>query len=222
MTTPQTGSDGLSPFVEALAAFDSHERGILFQWAADTPFPLAPARMDELSRKIGVQVPARPYLAMDYTLDWLHAALTCFLDPRAWEHPQPIVANTVTGSQEDVDLLVAWEDQAGPHLLLVEAKGFTGWSNKQMSSKAARLGAICTPAVLDKIDVHFVLVGPSESKGLNHEAWPEWMRKHNRLHFLPIPDPGVRWGVRRSNPTLGPGDSAKSWSHWSAVKRKWH
>ena len=209
-------------FEEVIKAFDSHERGILFQWAAEGPFALSPSRCQALSELVGVRIPARPYLAMDYTLDWLHAAITCYLTPTAWQVPQPIVGKTITGSQEDVDLLVAWEDDR-PRLLLVEAKGFTGWSNKQMASKAARLESIITPPVLERIDVHFVLVGPSESKGLLTDTWPAWMRHENRVHFLQVDDPGARRGVRRSAPghPHETGPVSKPWSHWSTVPRKW-
>lgn len=222
MTAAELGAGYPSGFVQVLEAFDSHERGILFQWAAGRPFALSPERAQALSDAIGVKIPDRPYLAMDYTMDWLHAAITCYLNPGAWREEQPLTPNTITGSQEDVDLIIAWEDER-PHLLLVEAKGFTGWSNKQMASKAARLQAICTRAVLDEIDVQFVLVGPSESKGLIVMDWPEWMRKENRVHFLPIADPGARWGVRRSGETVPTvSGEPKTWSHWSATARKWH
>ncbi len=157
---------------------------------------------------------------MDYTLDWLHAAITCYLDPNAWDEPQPLGDGTIAGSQEDVDLLVAWEEK-GPHLVLIEAKGFTGWSNKQMRSKADRLKAIITPKVLEEIDAHFVLVGPSRSKGLQTEFWPEWMRKQGRTHFVKLTDPGPRWSVRRSEPALEPATSSTKWCRWSVAPRRW-
>ena len=44
-----------------------------------------------------------------------------------------------TGNQEDADLLVAFEQGDIIHLMLVEAKAETGWTNKQMCSKAKGL-----------------------------------------------------------------------------------
>jgi len=114
-------------FVKVIQAFDSHERGILFQWSAGSPFVLSAELRQRLGDAVQVDVPGDAYVAMDYTLDWLHAAITCYLDPNAWDEPQPLGDGTIAGSQEDVDLLVAWEEK-GPHVVLIEAKGFTGWS----------------------------------------------------------------------------------------------
>jgi hypothetical protein len=38
-----------------------------------------------------------------------------------------------------VDYLVAYDSGDDTHLILVEAKGVTGWTNKQMASKVGRL-----------------------------------------------------------------------------------
>lgn len=124
---PAANSAGDVPtgFLEVLKAFDSHERGILFHWASGSPFSLSPLRREKLFKTLGTPVPEKPFMAMDYTLDWLHAALTCYLDPTAWSTPRPLTAPAITGSQEDVDLLLAWEDQA-LHLPLIKTKGLHG------------------------------------------------------------------------------------------------
>lgn len=220
-------------FVDLLQAFDSHERGILFQWAAGEPFAVSDALRGAISQTLGIEVPRRPFVAMDYTIDWLHAALTCFRDQRAWDEPQanPAVripgkseaVQPVSGSQEDVDLLLAWEDNT-PRLVLIEAKGYTGWSNKQMASKAARLAAVCNEEVRASVDVHFVLAGPKASAGLDTSVLPPWMKLEERVHFLEIDEPGPRWGVRRSDPedkTDSDGNTVRSWQTWRPVRRRW-
>ena len=59
---------------------------------------------------------------MDYHLDWIHAGL--FLSGstnqlnKVHENSGPIV----TANQEDIDLLVAFEDSGVTHLLMIEAK----------------------------------------------------------------------------------------------------
>lgn len=90
-----------------------------------------------------------------------------------------------------------------------------------MRSKADRLKAIITPKVLEEIDAHFVLVGPSRSKGLQTEFWPEWMRKQGRTHVVKLTDPGPRWSVRRSEPALEPATSSTKWCRWSVAPRRW-
>src|SRR4051812_47521961 len=125
---------------------DSHERPILLQWATGTQFRLADDVRKEVGAAVGgVHVPPDAYVAMDYTLDWLYAAVRWYLDARLNLDPQfksaPVLwpnGMALSASMEDIDLVVAWEDQR-PHLLLVEAKGFTGWTNKQLASKASRL-----------------------------------------------------------------------------------
>lgn len=207
-------------FVDVVRAFDSHERGILFQWAADAPFSISDAVRADLSELLQVDVPQSPYLAMDYTLDWLHAAVTCFANPTAWRAKQKILPGTISGSQEDVDLLIAWEDPH-PRLALIEAKGFTGWSNKQMASKASRLGTIFTEDVREHIDVHYVLAGPKPSAGLTTQDWPAWMRSEGRVHTLEIANPGLRWSVKRSDADGLTEGGKKNWTRWRPAPRSW-
>lgn len=207
-------------YVKTLRSFDSHERGILLQWALGRDFELAEAVRAELSSMIQRDIPGDAFVAMDYTLDWLFAAIatTSSQKPPIQPHPWP-PGEALKASIEDVDLLVAWKDAAGNHTLLLEAKGFTGWTNKQMSSKAARLAAIFEGEIADKFDVHFVLCGPSPSKGLDTSTWPAWMRRGDRVHFQAIPDPGPRWYVQRCNIA---GDPQRvNPTHWRLVQRTW-
>jgi len=109
-------------------------------------------------------------------------------------------------------------------LVLIEAKGFTGWSNKQMASKARRLEAIFTEDVRAAVDAHFVLAGPKPSAGLKTKGWPKWMASEERAHFLEIPDPGPRWGVRRCDPqeSFRDGELATTiWTKWRLITRLW-
>ncbi len=210
---------GASRFVESLRSFDSHERGLLLQWAADRPFQLGAALGSAVSQAIGTQPPKDAFVAMDYTLDWLYAAVHGALDDnRVQPHPWP-AHGELAASQEDVDLLIAWEDLRGPHLVLIEAKGFTGWSNAQMKRKTTRLGAIFTEELRDQVDVHLFLAGPAPAKGLNVDDWPDWTRPGAHTHFLSISDPGMRFAVQRCDEEGLP--TSRDWTHWSAVPRRW-
>ncbi|MEP9364011.1 hypothetical protein ABLE68_13665 [Nocardioides sp. CN2-186] len=203
-----------------LRAFDSHERGILLQWIAGQDFILS----DEVRRTIGAAIerviPEAPFVAMDYTLDWLYAAVRTTHEGTeiATRRPWP-GGKQLTASPEDIDLLIAWEDKDGPHTILVEAKGFTGWSNSQMTSKAARLAAIFPSDLAISFDVHFVLAGPKRSPGLSTEGWPAWMSQNNRVHFVNIPDPGTRYSVQRCDSDGRPTKS--NVTHWQPWARKW-
>ncbi len=81
-------------FVSALRAFDSHERGILLQWATGLDFELSAAMREEFGDLLGLPVPWRAYVAMDYTLDWLYAAMRQYLKPRRAPSLPPPVATS--------------------------------------------------------------------------------------------------------------------------------
>ena len=214
----------MSDYIDNLRLLDSHERPILIQWAQGGPLSLGDEMRRQLEQILGLPnpIPEGAFVAMDYTLDWLFAAiqLTEGASPRD-THPWPAAENALKASIEDIDLLVAWVSADGkPHTILVEAKGYTGWSNKQMASKAARLKAIFPDRLEEKFDDHFVLAGPKESKGLMTNDWPEWMRRDGRVHFAAIPDPGDRMAVQRCTCEGDPSDS-KPPTHWRLLSRTW-
>lgn len=209
-----------SAFATALRSFDSHERGVLLQWATGSDFELSSQIRRELSVALApVQVPPRAFVAMDYTLDWLFAATRQYLGAAAagQTHLWP-EDGSLTATGEDVDLLVAWEDDQ-PRLVLLEAKGFTRWSNKQLLRKVTRLNSIFTESVRAQIDVHFVLTGPKASAGIHTDTWPAWLLKEGRYHFVALPDPGERYMVQRSTADGTPSKAAST--HWRAVRRHW-
>jgi hypothetical protein len=207
-------------FVESLRAFDSHERGLLLAWALGSPFALCEDVRRRIGEVVGRVPPHWAFVAMDYTLNWLYAATRWSLNPESRQSPQPWPGDgALAASQEDVDLVVAWADDKGPHLILIEAKGFTGWRNAPMAHKAERLSAIFDGQLADVFDVHFMLVGPAPSKGLSTQAWPEWMKQGRRAHFVEIPDPGQRFAVRRCN-EWGKGMQEQP-THWMGKPRTW-
>ncbi len=70
---------------------------------------------------------------MDYHLDWIYAsALLAAADDTGTVHSNK--NGLVTGHQEDIDLVVAYEGGDGAHIVMVVAKGVTGWTNKQATS----------------------------------------------------------------------------------------
>jgi len=102
------------------------------------------------------------YAAMDYHLDWLHAALWCTKNrwpgvPEGEFSPilrnigapaaegsvvDPEAQQDVMGNPEDIDLLLVIEDRTMTHLVMIEAKGEASFSRSQLASKLARLKLI--------------------------------------------------------------------------------
>lgn len=209
---PQTAA-----LVDALRLFDSHERGLLLTWATGSGPRLGDRAREAIGQAVG-EVPRDAHVATDYTLDWLYAALRWVFHGASDGSPQPRPpGGELSAFSEDIDMLVAWEDSRS-HLVLLEAKGFTGWSNTQMASKAKRLRGIFSDEVRDRLDVHFVLVGPARSKGLVATEWPDWMRSDQQVHFLTIDDPGPRRAVQRCDEY---GMPRRDGTHWRTIERKW-
>lgn len=214
----------MSSYIDNLRLLDSHERPILIQWAQGGPLSLGDEMRRQLEQILGLPnpIPKDAFVAMDYTLDWLFAAIQLTQGAaRDSIHEWPVDPAALRASIEDIDLLVAWVDETGhPHTILIEAKGYTGWSNKQMASKASRLDAIFPDHLEEDFDVHFVLAGPKESNGLVTDDWPKWMRRDGRTHFAVIPDPGDRMSVQRCD-LKGKPTSAQPETRWRLVPRTW-
>lgn len=130
------------PLIDYLESFNRKERFFLIGQALDNRdcTPGDPFRR-QIGGLFGLAVPPSAMVAMDYHLDWLHAGLLLAqgLDE---DTAHPNSAGVATGQQEDVDLLIAFEVRAVHHVVLIEAKATTGWTNAQMESKAKRLGRI--------------------------------------------------------------------------------
>jgi hypothetical protein len=116
----------------------------------------------QLSAAIGVEVPASARLFMDYHLDWLVASLHL-----AFDQPARLffknAGQEVKGNQEDLDLLVAFEDRAVTRLVMVEAKAATAWSSAQLRSKVDRLKKIFPSEQVwsPHVTPHFLLLSPA-------------------------------------------------------------
>jgi hypothetical protein len=138
-------------------------------------------------------VPPDAFAAMDYHLDWIYAALYLALYKPDTEAPitQP-PGNWLNSNQEDTDLLVAFDDSTGCHLVLVEAKGHTSWENEQMASKRDRLASVYAGAKLrdhPEVRLHYVLTSPRRPKKLKG-CWPEWLDvggSDGSCHWIEMP-----------------------------------
>ncbi|MYH68008.1 MAG: hypothetical protein F4152_05515 [Dehalococcoidia bacterium] len=195
----------MSRVIEHLESFNRKERFHLLRTAlGEDTFTLEEGFRTCLGEKIGAEVPSKAFVAMDYHLDWLQMALYLAANPSS-DGPIPNPDNDLfEGSQRDIDLVVAFDEGAKTHLVLVEAKLETGWSNSQLRCKAKRLcrifgtdrpgAALVTP--------HFVLTSPRESKNIDAACWPEWMKPGGEPLWMELPKP---WGLLKV--TRGTEDS---------------
>lgn len=114
---------------------------------------------------------------MDCHPGWIYASAHLSqegIDPSA-KHPNP--CKLVSGNQEDMDLIVAFDAGETTHLIMLEAKAETAWSNNQMDSKAKRLKAIFGEQGdrFPHLCPHLGLMSPRPPRQLKTGNWPSWM-----------------------------------------------
>lgn len=173
--------------IERLRALNAKERYWLLRQALGHDFAPAPSFLAALARAAGLPAPdaaqqAQAFMAMDYHLNWIHAALCAEEFPSTGRKRTPMPTNPCNGltgadevwaiqnNQQDVDLLLAYprEQDGIPliQLILVEAKGVMPADTEQQKSKLRRLQHIVSFAKRGgspfAIDVRLVLMSPDE------------------------------------------------------------
>ena len=186
--------------IELLESFNRKERFFLISQALGN-FQMSDHFRREIGNTVSVAIPAGSFAAMDYHLDWLTAALAAYdtgSTDKIFDNPQQ---QTIHGTQEDVDLLVAFRAENLYHIILVEAKAYTGWGNDQMLSKANRLTQIFGPNgdKYDKVRPYFSLLSRSQPQLLDNGQWPDWMKNQKNHIWFELSVPNKRRTVTRCN-----------------------
>ncbi len=91
---------------------------------------------------------------------------------------------------------MAFDGESTTHIVLIEAKVETGWTNKQLNSKADRLALIFgqgRPGV-HVATLHYVLASPKiPSEAVSTDGWPDWMTRGGRPVWMKLERPsGLR------------------------------
>ena len=131
---------------------------------------------------IGVKIPGNAFVGMDYHLDWIAASLRAHQNPDYLGKPVSNAGQTkfnrvATGTQQDIDLLVAFKEEGFFHLVLLEAKGYDSWTNRQMGRKSQRLQGIFgkNGKGYPEVKSYFCLMSPRRPEKLQTKGWPTWM-----------------------------------------------
>ena len=78
--------------------------------------------------------------------------------------------------------------------MLLEAKMETGWTNRQMCKKAARLRQIFgDPPDRSLVDPRFVLLSLRRHQRLETDDWPNWMTRDDKPEWMKLPRPPPGW-----------------------------
>ncbi|MBI2434978.1 MAG: hypothetical protein HYV26_19150 [Candidatus Hydrogenedentes bacterium] len=205
----------MNAFLENLDLFNRKERFFLLARALQDSarFRLHEEFRKKLSKAVGVEVPDDAFAAMDYHLDWIFAsAFLAYPDENANEHKAYMRdKKCIAGSQEDVDLLVAFpeKDEESSHLIVIEAKGDRAWSNSQMNSKTCRMKNIFyrgTQRRFERIHPYLVITSPNEPVGLDVKD----------LIWIKLRLPGDRLRATRCDER---GRPKAGGTHWKTVSR---
>ena len=185
----------MSPLIDQLKKLNRKERFLLLQAAiGEEQFVLGENFRKQVGKAIGLEVPAKAFFAIDYHLDWLYVAIrSCNAAP------DTLFADEIgiNRNQEDIDLLIAFDQDDVTHLVLIEAKGVTGWGREQIASKLRRLAVIDNVVKTSpcKVRFHLLLTGLYESAKLTQAeivglmpdaALPDWAFFNTALRWIKL------------------------------------
>ena len=181
----------MAEIVSNLRMFNRKERFFLVGMALGNPdFKLGEEFRKEIGEAFRLNVPQDAFVAMDYHLDWIYATLSSFFNPTTGG-VYPNVDNMISATQEDIDLLVAYQDEKVCHLIMLEAKGVIGFTNRQLHRKVQRLSVFFGnqgnrwPSVVP----HFAIVSPKEPKRVDSTSWPAWFKPGGMLPWIKMDIP---------------------------------
>jgi len=191
----------MSLLIENLMLFNRKERFHLFAEAlglSRSGIKLDQDFRNRLGEITGLKVPELVFLAIDYHLDWIYAALYFSNMNRRvsdikWQPKSPsdkLFSRgpkdqlKVSRTPQDIDLLIAYDVEGDTtQLLLIEAKFDTSWSNEQLKEKSEHLKNIFGPKNDEWADIatpHFLIASPREPLKVGRDVLPEWARAHKR------------------------------------------
>jgi len=213
----------MSKLVDALRQFNRKERYWLLHNAIGKKFEtLDDGFRNRFEKETGIPIPEDHWWAMDYHLDWLAGALH-LAGGGEMDKSQRIVDGQITGTQEDIDLVIAFGDT----LILIEAKGETPWSNEQLNEKVnKRLVSIFgeNGEHHKSLRMYFVLMSPVRSEKLVREkktdsVWPSWMMKQTTQEPLFVPME-MQAGLVRVTRCVSDGKQSATGDFWKVTKSK--
>jgi hypothetical protein len=197
--------------------FNSKERFFLVgQVLGNREFKPSSQFLKKLSQVIGISIPKNVFSAMDYHLDWLYASLV--INEEGQQKKYSNEKRIIRAQQEDVDYILAFEVNGMCNIILIEAKGVTAWSNKQLTSKAKRLKKIfgAKGNKWSNIKPYFVLMSPRKPENLEYSGWPDWMCPDN-IKYIPIEINKDK--LRKVTRCAKDGTPCKDGNYWKIAKR---
>jgi len=206
--------------IKTLKSFNRKERFYLVSQAlGNKDFTLSDEFREQVGNKLNISIPSNAFAAMDYHLDWIYASL--FAVSKGSLHFTVENKLELNKNQEDVDLFIAFKDDYIYHLILIEAKAESAWTNKQFESKAKKLKSIFgdKECMWVEIKLYFLITSPRKPRQLNINSLPSYLKRSiDDIWFkLSIPNDLVK--ITRCNEA---GRASISGEYWKieSTKRK--
>lgn len=205
--------------LEKLRSFNSKERFFMVGYILGNPdFKPSQTFVEEIENILNLKCPKELFTAMDYHLDWLYASLYLAF----YEGQNNIYSNDekpITGNQEDIDFIIAFVQNNYCHIILIEVKGVMEWANKQLHSKASRLGKIFGQKGdrWSSIVPHFLIMSPKKPNCIVVSEWPSWMCPDGEVPWVKLSVPNELYKVTRCNED---GRPKKDGVFWKQEPRK--
>ncbi|MBA2799251.1 hypothetical protein H1I79_12635 [Aeromonas veronii] len=207
--------------IDNLKSFNRKERFYLISQMLGNPeFRMDDNQLDKISNLIGLTIPRKYFAAMDYHLDWIYASLyltknnykSCvernFIKENGIETDYQI-----SGTQEDVDFLLAFVDENKiTHLVMIETKGDSYFSNGQLDSKNKRFKAIFgNENTWPNVRPHFIICSPKEPQKINIEEPAYFMFKDLKLPWIELDMGDEKNKVTRCDQNGKSSNNGKNW-----------
>jgi hypothetical protein len=216
--------------IENLKSFNRKERFYLVgQMLGNPDFRMDDNQLDNISKLIGFTIPRKYFAAMDYHLDWIYASLSLTRNnandkayKRNFIDNEKNVDLQISGTQEDVDFLLAFVDHENTtHIVMIEAKGDSYFSNAQLDSKNKRFKAIFgNENTWENVKPHFLICSPKEPQNVIIEDPAYFMltKESNLIWFPLVMDTGKN-KVTRCMESKGNYKPSGEGDHWKVEIR---
>ncbi len=206
--------------INNLKSFNRKERFYLIgQMLGNPEFRMDDKQLDKISELIGIKIPREYFAAMDYHLDWIYASLFLTQEHGGKIFPRNFIDNNkkvdlqISGTQEDVDFLIAFVDHENTtHIVMIEAKGDSYFSNGQLDSKNKRFKAIFgNENTWPNVRPHFLICSPKEPQKINIEDPAYFIFKNSELLLLKLDMEDGKKKVTRCNKDDKACNDGKHW-----------
>ncbi|MFP7409069.1 hypothetical protein [Aeromonas veronii] len=212
--------------ISNLRSFNRKERFYLIgQMLGNPEFRMDDNQLDKISNLIGLTIPRKYFAAMDYHLDWIYASLyltqnnpTGRVERNFIEENEIETDYQISGTQEDVDFLLAFVDEKKiTHIVMIEAKGDSYFSNGQLDSKNKRFKAIFgNENTWPNVRPHFIICSPKKPQKIKIEEPAYFIFKNSKLPWLEL-DMGN--GKNKVTRCVKNGEPSSNGKHWKVESR---